>query len=261
LEVLLIDHNAPVDGKEGASAPSAADLAKLHKQGKLERVVRAQLASVDGNPARVQIGERVPVATARNVGGFGRGGAPPEGRAVSYSYTIESIGTLINATTRIEDGGAVLVDLQVERSQLASSDRPPDEAADAVGRQKTVSLTSQSTLRLKPGEPAIAEAWQSSSGQETSGVFIVVTAQVEAGGPRRAAAAAADGIPQLRVFALRNAKAGNAQRILTNVLAEKLGDKARTGVDEATNSVIVYATPQQQEIVGELFRMLDADEK
>src|SRR5688572_21943821 len=64
LEVLLIDHNVAVDGKEGASAPSAADFVKLYKQGKLERVVRAQLASVAGNPTRVQIGERVPVVTA-----------------------------------------------------------------------------------------------------------------------------------------------------------------------------------------------------
>jgi hypothetical protein len=258
LEVLLIDHNSAVGGKEGAALPSAAEFVKLHKEGKLERAVRVQLASVAGNSARVQIGERVPVVSARNVGGgFGRGGAA-EGRPVSYSYNIQDIGTLINAATRVEEGGSVLVDLQVERSQLAPSERPADEPTDDIGRVKTVSLTSQSTLRLKPGEPALAEAWQSTAGQETNGVFIVVTATVEKGGSGRPAAAERDAAAQLQVFVLGNAKADDMHRILQQVF----GDRAiRISVDEGNNRIIVYAPQAQLESIRELIQVLDAAKK
>jgi type II secretory pathway component GspD/PulD (secretin) len=257
LEVLLIDHNSAIGGKEGADLPSAAEFVKLHKEGKLERAVRVQLASVAGNQARVQIGESVPVATARNLGGFGRG-AQGEGRPVSYTYNIQNIGTLFNATTRVEEDGAVLVDLQVERSHLAPSDRPADEPADDIGRIKTVSLTSQSTLRLKPGEPAIAEGWQSTSGNETNGVFIVVTATVEKGGSGRPAVAERDAGAQLQVFALGNVKAGDMHRVLQQVF----GDSGiRVSVDEANNRIVVYARQALLESIRELIQVLDTAKK
>jgi hypothetical protein len=257
LEVLLIDYNSAAGGKDGAAVPSAAEFVKLHKEGKLDRAVRVQVASVAGNQARVQIGERVPVAMARNAGGFGRG-AQGEGRPVSYSYNIQDIGTLVNAAARVEEGGAVLVDLQVERSQLAPSERPADEAPDEIARQKTVSLTSQSTLRLKPGEPAIAEGWQSTSGNETSGVFIVVTATVEKGGAGRPAAAERDAGAQLQVFALGNVKAGDMHRVLQQVF----GDSGiRISVDEANNRVVVYAPHAQLETIRELIQVLDTAKK
>jgi type II secretory pathway component GspD/PulD (secretin) len=256
--VLLIDYNSSTGEKEGAALPSATEFVKLHKDGKLDRAVRVQLASVAGNPARVQIGERVPVVSARNVGGgFGRGGAA-DGRPVSYSYNIQDIGTLITAATRVEDGGTVLVDLQVERSHLAPSERPADEPADDIGRLKTVSLTSQSSLRLKPGEPAIAEGWQSTSGQQTNGVFIVVTATVEAGGVQRAAAADRDGNAQLQIFTLGNVKAGSMQRVVQEVFGDR---SIRISVDEANNRIIVYAPPAQLETIRELIQVLDTAKK
>jgi type II secretory pathway component GspD/PulD (secretin) len=212
---------------------------------------------VAGNQARVQIGESVPVATARNLGGFGRG-AQGEGRPVSYTYNIQNIGTLFNATTRVEEGGAVIVDLQVERSHLAPSDRPADEPADDIGRVKTVSLTSQSSLRLKPGEPTIAEGWQSTAGNETNGVFIVVTATVERGATGRPAEAERDAGAQLQVFVLGNAKADDMHRILQQVF----GDRAiRISVDEGNNRIIVYAPQAQLDTIRELIQVLDAGKK
>jgi type II secretory pathway component GspD/PulD (secretin) len=261
LEVLLIEHNSAIGGKEGVAVPSAAEFVKLYKEGKLDSAARVQLSTVGGSTGTVQLGERVPVATARNARGFGgRGSAEGDG-AFSYSYAMQDIGTMIMATARVEESETVLVDLHVERSRLALSDRPADEPQDEIARRKTVSLTSQSTLRLKPGEPAIARAWQTTAGQESNGVFIVSTAQVEASGLGRAAAAQRDGDARLQVFSLRNAKAGNAQRILTMVLAEKLGDRARIGVDENTNRIIVYATAEQHEIIEQLLQHLDASEK
>jgi type II secretory pathway component GspD/PulD (secretin) len=258
LEVLLIDHNSAIGGKEGVTLPSAAEFVKLHKEGKLERAVRVQLASVAGNPARVQIGERVPVVSARNVGGFGGRGGAADGRPVSYSYNIQDIGTLINVVTRVEEGGTVLVDLQVERSQLAPSERPADESQEEIARQKTVSLTSQSTLRLKPGEPAIAEGWQSTAGQDTNGVFIVVTATVEKGGAGRPAAAERDAGAQLQVFVLGNVEAGAMQRVLQEVFGDR---SIRISADAANNRIVVYAPPPQLESIRELIQALDTAKK
>jgi hypothetical protein len=254
LEVLLIDYKGRGNVK-AAAAPTAAEFIKLHQIGELDRVVRAQISNVEQNKALVQVGERVPVATARTAGGFARDGAAAAGeaRATAYSYSLEHIGTLISAVARVEEGGTVIVDLQVERSQMAATERPADDNSDAVGRQKTVSLVSQSTLRLKPGEPTLAKAFQTTADGETTGQFIVVTATVDHHGAERAAAAKEEG-NVVRAFTLRAAKAGQMRRILADVFGNQ---PMRIGVDEDQNTIIVSGAPEQLEEVQRLLEALD----
>jgi type II secretory pathway component GspD/PulD (secretin) len=197
----------------------------------------------------------VPVATARTVGGFARGGAAAaaaEGRATSYSYALENIGTLISATARVEEAGTVIVDLQVERSQMAATERSVDDISDAAGRQKTVSLVSHSTLRLKPGEPTLAKAFQTTADGETTGQFIVVTATVDHHGAERATAK--DGGNLVRAFTLRAAKAAQMRRVLADVFSDQ---PMRIGVDEDQNTIIVSGTREQLEEVQRLIEALD----
>ncbi|MEX2138871.1 MAG: secretin N-terminal domain-containing protein [Pirellulales bacterium] len=258
LDVLMIDHKIAGAEKDRGNLHTAAELLELEKQGKLEHVLRVRLSSVEQSKASVQLGERVPVATARTVGGFGRGGPAAEGRPTSYSYSLENIGTLISAAARVEEGGTVIVDLQVERSQMAATERPADDIPDAVGRQKTVSLTCQSSLRLKPGEPTLANASQTTEDGATTGQFIVVTATVDAQGAGRAAAVDRDREMHVRIFNLRNAKAD----AMAQLLARTLGDKPiRVGVDEATNALVVASTRDQLEVVEQLLQQLDVGEK
>jgi Bacterial type II/III secretion system short domain len=254
LEVLLIDHK--LSDKDGSTASSAAELVKLNKEGKLDRVMRVQLSSAAGSPATAQLGEQVPVATSRTPRGFGGRGADPDG-GFAYSYTMENVGTLVRANSRVEENGNVLVDLHVERSQLTKHDEAGDEPRDgAIGRQKTVRVTSESTLRLKPREPAIAEAWQSTAGQDTAGIFVVVTASVEPGGAERTAANDRDRNTQVRVFALQTAKAANMLRVLAQVYGDK---PMRMSADEAQNAIIVAAPPEHLQAVEELIRALDQE--
>jgi type II secretory pathway component GspD/PulD (secretin) len=253
LEVLLIDYKGRGNEKE-ATAPTAAEFIKLHQIGELDRVVRAQLTNIEQNKTMVQVGQRVPVATARTVGGFARGGAAaPDARPTAYSYSLENIGTLISATTRLEESGTVIVDLQVERSQIAAADRRQDDNLDGAGPQKTVSLVSQSTLRLKPGEPTLAKAFQTTSNGETTGQFIVVTAMVDARGAERAEARPGDD-RQIRAFALQNAEAKSVQRVLADVFGDR---PMRIALDEASNRVIVAGAPEQLEEVERLLQALD----
>jgi hypothetical protein len=247
LDILLIDHNSDA----GGAAPTAAELVKRYEAGELDRVVRVQLSNVAETLAYTQLGESVPQATAR----AGRGGFDARGEAgVTYSYTYQDIGTLVRANTRVEDAGTVLVDLQFERSSMAPHLQPSDESDDLIGRQKTVRRARQSTLRLKPGEPAIAEAWQSRSGDQTTGQFLVVTAHVQPGGDRPAA-----GEARTRIFMLRTAKADAMQR----VLAEVYGDSKpiRTSVDSNRNALIISAPREELEEVEQLIQALDAGEK
>ena len=251
LEVLLIDYKGRGDGKETA-APSAAEFVKLHQAGELDRVVRVQLASTAGSSAHAQLGESVPVATARTNRGFGGRGGLEGDAATAYSYSFQDIGMLVMATSRVEETGTVLVDLHFERSNLAMHDRPSDDAADElIGRQKTVRLSSQSSLRLKAGEPAIAKSWQSTAGGQTSGQFLIVSAQVQAGGDARADDR---GRRQVRIFELQHVNPGDMQKVLGDVYGDK---PIRIGVNATRKAVVIAAPTAELEDIAQLIQVLD----
>jgi len=256
LDVLLIEHQTAGEDNQGAAVQSAAALMELDKQGKLDRVTRVRLSSVGGRKALVQLGERVPVETARNRGFGGRGG---EGGFTS-SYTFENIGTLISAAPRVEDGGGLVIDLQVERSRLAEVPKTTEEAQpdDPVARRKIVSLTCQSTVRLKPGEPMLVDSYQTSADKRAAGEFVVVTAHVEEDGAKQAAADRQDSNAQVRVFSIVSAQA----RDLAPLLEKILGDgRVRFAVDEATNVIIAAGTQEQLSTAEALLQRLDESKK
>jgi type II secretory pathway component GspD/PulD (secretin) len=257
LDIVLIEHQgAAVENRE-ASVPTAAALLQLDKEGKLDRVMRVRLSSVGGRRAVVQLGERVPVETARSraFGGRGGGDAP-----FTSSYSLENIGTLISAAPRVEDGGAILVDLQVERSALADMPRPSesDRPDDPIARRKTVTLSCQTTIRLKPGEPKLAKSFQRTADKQSSGDFIVVTAHAESARPEPAAEVDRGGAGEFRVFSLATVKARDAAPLLEKILA---GKEIRIAVDEATNTIVASGTREQLEVVEAILKRLDERKK
>jgi type II secretory pathway component GspD/PulD (secretin) len=253
LDVVLIER--PGNEGERGTLPSAKELLEIERQGQLERVRRVRLSMLSGGKGMAQFGERVPVVTGR--GGFafgGRGGGEP--RQGPYSYTYESIGTLISASSRVEDKGGVVVELQVEESRLVPSGKPLDDGSDAVALQKTTTLTSHSTLRLKAKEPVVAQASRFIAGGEAIGQFVVVTAEVDDSGD--AQAAAEERAAQIQVFNLKRSKAGEIQRVLASVFD---GQTLRIGVNESTNAIIVSALPKQIQSIQAIVEALDADQK
>ncbi len=266
LEVVLINRKDDV-AKERGGLPTAAELLEEEKQGKLEQAVRVRLSSTSGRKAFVQIGERVPTVSGRTRtpgSGFGRGGREPGADSAasafsySYSYTIENIGTLISATPQVEDGGTVMVELQVERSRLSEMPKAPEEdrSGAEIGRQKTLTLTSQSTLRLKADEPTLAQGYRKSAGGDDAGEFIVVIAHVEAGaGPDTVSA---EGDTQFRVITLQNAKAADLATVLANVLGNRT---MRIAVDASANTIVVAGTKEELSIAGALLEQLDHNKR
>ena len=105
---------------------------ELESQGKVALVTRVRLATVDGQPAMLQIGEQASLATSRRVGGRPLregGGFEP----AAASYVRQNVGLLIGATPRVQSDGSLSVDLDLEKSQIAP--RPPrDGAGDGAPR-------------------------------------------------------------------------------------------------------------------------------
>jgi hypothetical protein len=261
LEIALIDRPT---SKDAGALPSATDLLQLEKQGEVDRVTRAKLSSVGGRKALVQLGESVPTVAGRTFAGRGfsqsaqreSSDGPPR---FSYSINMENIGTLVTATPQVEDGGMVLVELQVERSRLAEVPMPADDDRVAdMPRHKTVRFVSQSTVRLKPGEPALAQGFSSSSGQESRGEYIVVVAHVES--PARSSADIERPTPerQFRVYRLANVKASDLAPVLEKVIANR---EVRLAADDATNTILIAGPAEHLQIAQELIRQLDESKK
>jgi type II secretory pathway component GspD/PulD (secretin) len=255
LDVLLIEHQTEGEEYQGAASQTAAALLELEKQGKLDSVTRVRLSSVGGRKALVQLGERVPVETARNRGGFGgRGG---EGGFTS-SYTFEQIGTLISATPRVEEGGGLVVDVQVERSRLADVPKTSSEAQqeDPIARRKIVSLVCQSTVRLKPGEPTLVDSYQTAADKQATGEFVIVTAKVDAEGAKQAAAERQ--VPIVRAFPLVAMQAQEVTALLEKVVNNK---DVRIAADAVANRVIASGAAEPLQGIAELLQRLDESKK
>jgi type II/III secretion system protein len=275
IEVLMIQVGASGEGAKTPPVRSAATIVDLDKQGKLDRTVRIRMSTVERQPATVQLGERVPVATSRNsIGGRGRVGfsntVPREGRepprdpprdvpaddsTFTYAYTMFNVGTLISATPRVDDSGSILLDFKTEQSRLADT---PRREGDIPGeawaqRQRTVTINSQSTLRLTPGEPALVDAIQTSGDNQSSGEFIVVTAHLDDSPAGRRAAVDAP-IAETRIFALTSANARDAVKVLQQLFANS---QVRLTADERTNSVLAHGQRGKIQEMEAILQRLD----
>jgi type II secretory pathway component GspD/PulD (secretin) len=274
IEVLMVQVAASGEGAKTPPVRSASAIVELEKQGKLDRTVRIRMATVEGQPATVQVGERVPVATSRNMTGRMRGGfsqvppresreparetprdAPPEEGAFSYSYQMLNVGTLISATPRVDDRGSILLDFKAEQSRLADTPRRdgdiPGEAW--IQRQRTATINTQSTLRLTSGEPALVDAIQSTADNESAGEFIVVTAHLDDSPTGRRAAADAP-VAELKIFALTSANARDSVKVLQQLFANS---QVRLTADERTNSVLANGQPGKLAEVEAILMRLD----
>jgi len=275
IEVLMVQVAASGEAAKAQPVPSASTIIDLDKQGKLDRTVRIRMATVEHQQATVQVGERVPVAISRASVGRGRGGfggavreparepardapprdAPADDSAFTYSYQMMNVGTLVSATPRVDDRGSVILELKAEQSRLADV---PQRDGDIPGeawaqRQRTISLTTQSTLRLTPGEPALVDAFQTSGDNKSSGEFIVVTAHLDDSPPARRAAADAP-VAETRIFALNSANARDAVKVLQQLFA---GMPVRLSVDERTNSVLAHGQRGKIEEMEAILQRLD----
>lgn len=249
-------------GKEHAKIPldsmdeALARLRELEEQNAIDSLSRVRLATVNNSQASMQLGATEPAVTgmAAPFGpGGGRGGRPNDAAiAMTRSFTMQNVGTLISVTPTLLDDGSVLADITFESSRLEKRDAAnDDDAAPSEFTPASVTkLSVRATLRIPSGQSVLLGGWHSFSDQ-SSEALIIVTAQVGD------APATASDTTQLQVFQLANSQAGMVSKLL-NALYED--GAVKIVADERTNSLVVNGSSKRLQVIEALVLRLDQPE-
>ena len=241
LDVLLADvSGAALDDGE----ITAAKVLDLEKQGKLDAAARIHLSVLENTPGFANFSESVPVATARQDFGGGRGG---------NAYSMQNHGTTVQATARVEQDGTIVLELQVERSRLVAN-RPAGEDGGAanIAATKTTQASVRTTTRLASGKPVIVGSQQSGTGKDAVHTYVVLTASAAEGGKTAAALPAPPIVT--KVFALSHARAADMVKTLRTVLE---GQRITIVADERSNSLILHGSEEALHAATALIERLD----
>ncbi|RIK81924.1 MAG: hypothetical protein DCC68_07685 [Planctomycetota bacterium] len=232
-------------------------LRALEEKGEGTVVSRVRLASLEHSPCSVQIGESRPVATGRTAATFGgrREGVGP----TAMSYQMTNVGMMVQITPRVEDDGSVVAELHLSSSRLAPAAKAEDGEGSDLPRERTTTLSTQTTLRIPKDRGMIVSASQSTDADETRETLIVVSAHVEsspaAATPAIDKAAAANAERVLQVYSLQHASAEQTAKLLMTIADFPL----QASADERTNSLVVRTTSNHQDEVSALLQRLDAE--
>jgi len=168
-----------------------AAILALEKAGKLSSASRFRLTCSENQRAMVQFSELMPRATGRTIAARGFGGADGAGPRGVTQYTDISLGTMLSASAHVEDNGRIAIDLKVSRSRLVPQ-KAEGAAADATDftPSSVATLTVESSLTAKPGEPTLVGGRQTTGGKEATQTWVVLTVSLatDAGAPAGKAA-------------------------------------------------------------------------
>ena len=165
---------------EAVDSPTISDLLQLEKAGKLSFLNRLQLTSLEEQPAYVQFGALTARVTGRATTGL----------TIVPIYNDINLGTIAQVTGRVDGDGSIVAQYMIERSALAGGDEGPFDPGTATPPKGIERLTTNSTVRLKPGEPQIVGGHQATAAQDTSKTWIVLTGYIGSTVPARKPAAA-----------------------------------------------------------------------
>lgn len=125
----------------------------LEKEGKLQQAKRIAMTVVDGQPATLQVGGRIPRVVG-SVSGFG-------GRATQNTVSFENMGTLVRITASARNEG-IRAEVVFERTAPSRDTSGPVIGEQAEGekiRAETIETTSISTtVLLNNGETVVVSA-------------------------------------------------------------------------------------------------------
>ena len=149
LDVLIADLAETMEN------PTAAKLLELEKSGKLAAATRLRMATLDELPGFIQFGGRIASRTAPGGGRGSFGGTPPGSSAVvSVPSAPQNTSVQLQATTRMEEDGSIVMQIYLERPEAAVPQKVT--AADASDEaRRNYAFLSQSTVRLKSGEATL----------------------------------------------------------------------------------------------------------
>jgi type II secretory pathway component GspD/PulD (secretin) len=161
---------ADFGGPSDTVLPKVEDLAR---KAKLNHLRRFQVATLENQPGKVQVGENKPMivgTTAR--GGLGGGGGP-----VANSISYMNTGTTLSATPRLGADGTVTLDLQIEGSRLVV---PEDGVplGNGINAAETIKTTFTGKVNVGNGKTALAEGVKTEAKDKKVQSIIVVAAKV-----------------------------------------------------------------------------------
>ncbi len=161
-EVLLVEREIAAAAREedksetGQTEPLAGPIDEVLKRvsaaeskGSMTVLNRFSLTSVEGQKAMAQLGMRLPRITGVSIAQRGR----------ANTVTLETIGTMLQLTSRMQPDGVVTVEVEFEKSYpggpeegtvLYKDDRPGGDEPTTTSPIRTLIL--RQTLELRPGE-------------------------------------------------------------------------------------------------------------
>lgn len=130
----------------GPSDRLGARLTGLMKDRAVEIVNRGQLATLDAQPAFIQVGQREPRTIGVSLSQAGR----------TNTTVLENVGMLAAFTPRIHDNGRISLQVDVEKSQLGPLE-DGQVIAELSGGEKIRTpqiqvMTVQTTITVSPGQ-------------------------------------------------------------------------------------------------------------
>jgi type II secretory pathway component GspD/PulD (secretin) len=251
LEVVIAEAAANDWATAEASRP-AARIRELEKHQKLAAITRVRLSTLEGSIAVAQFGEKAPYVAGRVARGSPRG--RDEAGAIDWNW--QETGTMLSATPRIEEDGAILVELQLEQSSpRRDAARSGAEAGDNPAPGRFLSWHARSTVRVSNGQPVIVQRVGSGSADGALQKVVLLTAHAEQTtrtGESRSASTRSD--YEIKIFALKNASAASAAEIVGNIFE---GRPVKVAIDERTNSLILQGRRREFETIEAILLRLD----
>jgi type II secretory pathway component GspD/PulD (secretin) len=177
VDILIADWATGEEGEKsevdlfGPTDQVVAKVQALEKAGKITVSRRIRMSTMAGLPAMVQLGERRPqvtgVATIAG-GGFGGGRGGAGGTQTSLQMT--NVGTLARITTQPYEDGKLVVELQLERSEVDRHQAGPvlSEGADGqkIRAEGVNTMQLQTTVALASGQTVIVSGTASDTVRE-----------------------------------------------------------------------------------------------
>lgn len=155
-----------------ATADPKAVIQRLDSSGKLDGLARVQLTTLDGQKASFQVDQRVGriISTQRT----------PMGQI--NNLTVENVGMVLGLVTRIRGDGTILIDVDLDRSQLGPADEGPVIAKPTDGEPirspGTEHFMVHSTIAARSGQSVAVGSQQTKRAGREGALLIVVTPEV-----------------------------------------------------------------------------------
>jgi hypothetical protein len=89
-------------------------------------------------------------------------------------------GTLVTVTARVEDGGAIIAEFSLERTEIVAAESAQEGESDPNRFRPARTITNQlkNTIRLTPGEPLVVSGRQMNGPEKGTQTWVLVTAKV-----------------------------------------------------------------------------------